>query len=175
MRLHKHKRSNRRRHAAVRTYGWSTLMRWLANPEPGQDTADHTPPAQAPTEPHYQPLPPLPPGSMPQRTLRLPKLPARTAFPAEDLAAAQRVARSATGRPAYQIRTDMPLFRDEPALAEYEDRYQARLRRIQRIDKPWADGHGVALGSDQSTHTLVISTGDYREFAGDPGRKAGAR
>jgi len=112
-------------------------------------------------------LPSLPPGAMPQRTVELPKLPARTAFPPEVQESARRVTGSAHPRPAYEIDTSKPLFRNEPAMALYEDRYQARLREIQRFAQPWSDGTGVVHGSGQSPKTITWSTADYREFAGD--------
>lgn len=174
MRLSKHKSRNRRRHAAcrVRTYGWSVFARWFTGPESVQDAPDLQPAEQAPP-PDYRPLQPLPSGFMGQRTLRLPRFPARTAYtPREaDLDAASRVARSAAGRPAYQIATDVPLFRDEKSLTEYEDRYQARLRGLQRFQHPQPDGQGVRLGSDQSPKTITWTTGAYREFAASQEQK----
>jgi hypothetical protein len=174
VRLSKHKSRNRRRHAAAsaRTYGWPTFMRWFTGPESAQDAPDDQLAARVP-DPDYRPLQPLPSGSMGQRTLRLPKFPARTAYvPREaDLDAASRVARSATGRPAYQIATDVPLFRDEKSLTEYEDRYQARLRGLQRFQHPQPDGQGVRLGSDQSPKTITWTTAAYREFAASQEQK----
>lgn len=116
-------------------------------------------------------LPMLPAGGMQQRTVELPKLPARTAFPEEAQEAALRVAGRPHQSPFYKIDTTQPLFRDEPAPMEYEDRYQARLRELQRITRPWSDGSGVVLGADQSPKTITWSTADYREFAGDGTRK----
>ena len=124
------------------------------------------------------PLLALPSGSMQQRTIELPKLPPRTAFPTmrtpEVQQAAQRVTGSASG-PAYRVATDRPLFRDETTLEEYEDWRLARLRELQRFGKEWSDGTGVVHGSGQSPKTITWSTTDYREFAGDGGRKAGSR
>jgi hypothetical protein len=115
-------------------------------------------------------LPMLPPGSMPQRTVELPKLPPRTAYLAptpEVQESALRVAGSAHPRPSYEIDTNAPLFRDGTTWKDPETQRLERLRRLQHLDTAWPDRHGVNLGSDQSPKTLTFSTADYREFAGD--------
>jgi len=115
-------------------------------------------------------LPSLPPGAMPQRTVELPKLPARTAYPAPSPAEVQESARRVTGsahpRPAYRIDTSQPLFRDATG-DDLDAKRLERLRQLQHLDTAWPDGHGVNLGWDQSPKTLTFSTTDYRQFAGD--------
>jgi len=141
-----------RSHRKANHRGLRVVSRWPRTPAGGHASAT---------------LPMLPAGAMPQRTVELPKLPPRTAFPSEVQEAARRVTGSAHPRPSYEIDTSLPLFRDEKTPTQYEDRYQARLRELQRFARPWSDGTGVVHGSDQSPKTITWTTADYREFAGD--------
>lgn len=150
-------------------------MRWFAKPD-GEDVPNRqaTPPRPVAGS---GPLPSLPPGAMQQRTVPLPKLPARTAYPLtapEIRQSAQRVAVSASG-PAYKVATDKPLFRDETTLEQYEDWHLARLRELQRFGQEWSDGTGVVHGRGQSPKTITWSTADYREFTDGQHWTAGSR
>lgn len=159
------RRARSHRKATVR--GWNVVFRRPRAPEGGHESG---------------PLPLPRTASMRQRTVELPKLPPRTAYipsPAEARAAAQHVVAAAAPQRSFEsqfrLQDGVPLFRDEAAVLEYEDRYQARLRQLQRIPHTWSDGQGVNLGSDQSPKTITWSTRDYRQFADEQAPKQVSR
>jgi len=112
-------------------------------------------------------LPSLPPGTMPQRTVELPKLPPRTAptpMPsrAELDEAAKRLTSSFSGH--FRLKGNVPLFRDDMTLDEFDEQRTERLRRLQDLSKAWPDAHGVNFGDHHGPKTLVFSTADYERF-----------
>ena len=116
-------------------------------------------------------LPSLPPGAMPQRTVELPKLPARTAFPAPTQAELDEAARRLTGsfNGGFRLAANAPLFRGEDTTcADYDKQRLERLRRMQDLAKTWPD-HGVNLGIDQGPTTLVYATTGHGRFSDGTG------
>lgn len=165
MRFSKRKR---RSHRKATTRGWNVVFRRTRAPEGGHESG---------------PLPLPKTASMQQRTVPLPKLPARTAYaPSPDVLAstARRVADFVQQRATFgnqlRIDKDAPLFRDDAVTWDQLDAQRLeRLRRMQHLQAGWSDGRGVNLGSDQSPRTLTFSTVDYRHFAGDQGGNGGSR
>lgn len=154
-----------RSHRKAATRGWNVVFRHPRTPDGGHESG---------------PLPLPRTASMQQRTVELPKMPPRTAYaptPAEVCTSAQHVVAAVAAQQAFESQVRLadgaPLFRDEKADEEYRT---ARLRRLQQmIDRPWADGHGVALGSGQSPKTITWSTRDYRHFADEQAPKRVSR
>lgn len=147
MRLHKHKPTSHRK----ATQGRKPLLSYLPRRTPRHSAA-------------RGPLPALPPGSMPQRSLPPRTAHAQVPTNAELTEAARRLTGSFSGH--FRLAEDAPLFRDdETTWRQFEDSRLERLRRIQQLGQGWPDAHGVNLGSDQSPRTLVFSTSDYKRFS----------
>lgn len=118
-------------------------------------------------------LPMLPPGAMKQRTIEMPLVPSRTAYPqpptrTELAEAANRLTGSFSGH--FRLAGDQPLFRgDDMTWAQFDERRLERLRRIQELPKTWADPHGVNFGEHHGPKTLVFSTAGYPRFSDGTG------
>lgn len=161
--------AGRHRHAtaATRTYGWATFMGWFQpeTAQPETEPAVDRRPAAAPAPPaHGQKLPPLPPGSMAQRSTGhyQPLPPVSHTYrgglvaDADLLNVAERV--KATLRPAFQLNIEVPLFRDDAEDWEkFDETREKRLRWMQSLTEGRRDVHGENLGNGQSPKTLIMS------------------